>query len=156
MYVFSSHHMLHWYCNKRTLIEYEACGWSQRTPPVGTRHPPPLPSPRALTRYHLGAWKSRANRVKSKNLKNDYATCLLYRHTCLPIVTLCYPFICPLLFAFLLFFFLWCYRKTPKISPGACIFQRPFLRGLFLEGLIFGGAYLRRDICVSKSIGLAL
>ena len=34
------------------------------------------------------------------------------------------------------------YRKIPKISPGAYIFQRPFLRGLFLEGLIFGGAYL--------------
>ena len=30
------------------------------------------------------------------------------------------------------------YRKIPKISPGAYIFQRPFLRGLFLEGLIFG------------------
>ena len=28
------------------------------------------------------------------------------------------------------------YRKIPKISPGAFIFQRPFLRGLFLEGLI--------------------
>ena len=26
------------------------------------------------------------------------------------------------------------YRKIPKISPGAYIFQRPFLRGLFLEG----------------------
>ena len=25
-----------------------------------------------------------------------------------------------------------------------------------MEGLIFGGAYLRREICVSKSIGLAL
>ena len=48
------------------------------------------------------------------------------------------------------------YRKIPKISPGAYIFQRPFLRGLFLEGLIFGGFYLRREICVSKSIGLAL
>ena len=48
------------------------------------------------------------------------------------------------------------YRKIPKISPGAYIFQRPFLRGLFLEGLIFGGAYLRREICVSKPIGLAL
>ena len=24
-----------------------------------------------------------------------------------------------------------------------------------MEGLIFGGAYLRREICVSKSIGLA-
>ena len=48
------------------------------------------------------------------------------------------------------------YCKIPKISPGAYIFQRPFLRGLFLEGLIFGGAYLRSEICVSKSIGLAL
>ena len=46
-------------------------------------------------------------------------------------------------------------RKIPKISPGACIFQRPFLRGLFLELLIFGGAYVRREVCVSKSIGLA-
>ena len=34
------------------------------------------------------------------------------------------------------------YRKIPKISPGAYIFQKPFLRGLFLEELIFGGAYL--------------
>ena len=40
------------------------------------------------------------------------------------------------------------FRKIPKISPGAYIFQRPFLRGLFLEGLIFGGAYVRREICV--------
>ena len=38
------------------------------------------------------------------------------------------------------------YRKIPKISPGAYIFQSPFLRGLFLEGLIFGGVYLRREI----------
>ena len=42
------------------------------------------------------------------------------------------------------------YRKILKISPGAYIFQRPFLRGLFLEGPTFGGAYLRREICVSK------
>ena len=48
------------------------------------------------------------------------------------------------------------YRKIPKISPGAYIFQRPFLRGLFLEGLIFGGAYVLSKICVSKSIGLAI
>ena len=34
------------------------------------------------------------------------------------------------------------YRKIPKISPRSDIFQRPFLRGLFLEGLIFGGVYL--------------
>ena len=47
------------------------------------------------------------------------------------------------------------YRKIPKISPGAYIFQRPFLRGLFLEGPIFRGAYVRREIWVSKSIGLA-
>ena len=33
------------------------------------------------------------------------------------------------------------YRKIPKISPGAYIFQRPFLRGLFLEGLIYGGKF---------------
>ena len=46
------------------------------------------------------------------------------------------------------------YRKIPKINTGAYIFQRPFMRGLFLEGLIFGGAYLRREICVSKSIEL--
>ena len=48
------------------------------------------------------------------------------------------------------------YRKIPKISPEAYIFQRPFLRSLFSEGLILGGAYLRREICVYKSIGLAL
>ena len=48
------------------------------------------------------------------------------------------------------------YRKIPKISPGAYIFQRPFLRGLLLEGLIFGGAYLRREICDSKSMGLTV
>ena len=48
------------------------------------------------------------------------------------------------------------YHKIPKISPGAYIFQRPFLRGLFLEGLIFGRAYLRREIFVSKSIGLTV
>ena len=38
------------------------------------------------------------------------------------------------------------YRKIPKISPGAYIFQRPFLRGLCLEGLIFGGAYIWRGL----------
>ena len=48
------------------------------------------------------------------------------------------------------------YRKIPKITSGVYIFQRPFLRSLFLEGFIFGGAYLLREICVSKSIGLAL
>ena len=47
------------------------------------------------------------------------------------------------------------YRKIQPISPGAYIFQRPFLRGLFLEGPIFAGAYVRREICVIKSVGLA-
>ena len=47
------------------------------------------------------------------------------------------------------------YRKIPKISPGSYIFQRPFLRGLFLDGLIFRGAYARREVYASKSIGLA-
>ena len=47
------------------------------------------------------------------------------------------------------------YCKIPKISPGAYIFQRPFLRGLFLEGPIFGRAYVPREICVIKSVGLA-
>ena len=36
------------------------------------------------------------------------------------------------------------YRKILKVSPRAYIFQGPF-----------GGAYLHREICVSKSIGLA-
>ena len=48
------------------------------------------------------------------------------------------------------------HRKIPKISPGAYIFQSPFLRGLFLEGLIFGGAYMRREMCVTKSARLIL
>ena len=47
------------------------------------------------------------------------------------------------------------YRKISKISPGAYIFQRPFLRGLFLEEPMFGGAYVWREICVIKSVGLA-
>ena len=33
------------------------------------------------------------------------------------------------------------YRKIPKISPGAYIFQRPLLRGIFLEGLIYEGKF---------------
>ena len=48
------------------------------------------------------------------------------------------------------------YRKIPKRSPSAYVFQRPFLKGLFLEGLIFRGADVQWKICVSKSIGLAL
>ena len=37
------------------------------------------------------------------------------------------------------------YRKIPKISPGAYIFQRPFLRGLFSEGLIYGGKFVSQN-----------
>ena len=33
------------------------------------------------------------------------------------------------------------YRKIPKIRPGAYIFQRPFLRGLYSEGLMYGGKF---------------
>ena len=33
------------------------------------------------------------------------------------------------------------YHKIPKISPGAYIFQKPFLRGLYSEGLIYGGKF---------------
>ena len=40
------------------------------------------------------------------------------------------------------------YRKIPKISPGAYIFQRPFLRGLFLEGLI----YIRRGLSTEGNL----
>ena len=42
------------------------------------------------------------------------------------------------------------YRKILKISFGAYTFK-----GVF-KGLILGGAYLQREICISKSIGLAL
>ena len=45
------------------------------------------------------------------------------------------------------------YRKIPKISPGAYILQRTFLRRLFWKGLIFGGA-CRREICIWKLAGL--
>ena len=38
------------------------------------------------------------------------------------------------------------YRKIPKMSPGAYIFQRPFLKGL----------YIQTKICVSKSASLIL
>ena len=42
------------------------------------------------------------------------------------------------------------YSKIPNISPGAYIFQRLFLRGLFLEGLIYGGkfAFQKRGLLI--------
>ena len=33
------------------------------------------------------------------------------------------------------------YRNIPKITPGAYTFQRPFLRGLYSEGLFYGGKF---------------
>ena len=47
-------------------------------------------------------------------------------------------------------------RKILKISPGAYIFQRPFLRGLFLEGLTFGGAYIRRSLSSEGNLGFKI
>ena len=41
------------------------------------------------------------------------------------------------------------YGKNSEISPGAYVFQRPFVRGLYSGG---GGAYIQREICVSKSV----
>ena len=43
------------------------------------------------------------------------------------------------------------YRKIPKISPGAYIFQRAFLSGLFLEGLMYGGKFAWKSIGLSCS-----
>ena len=44
------------------------------------------------------------------------------------------------------------YGKNSEISPGASVFQRPFVRGLYSGWR--GGAYLQREICVSKSVRL--
>ena len=85
-------------------------------------------------------------------IPGDAIFCFFVSFTCL--------FVCLLLLllfslCFLVLFFLLAYRKIPKISSGAYIFQRPFLRGLYLEGPIFGGAYVWREISVAKSIELA-
>ena len=47
------------------------------------------------------------------------------------------------------------HRKIPKISPGAYIFQRPFLRGLFLEGLIYGGKFVFQKLSARLILGLS-
>ena len=54
------------------------------------------------------------------------------------------------------------YRKIPKISPGANIFQRPFLRGLSKEGnlrfkidwasLIVGRKFTKCNVNVNVAI----
>ena len=45
------------------------------------------------------------------------------------------------------------YRKIPKISPGAYIFQRSFLRDLYSEGLIYGGKLAFRNGLGSRTVG---
>ena len=45
------------------------------------------------------------------------------------------------------------YRKILKISPGAYIFQRPFLRGLFSEGLIYGRKFAFQNRLASLIVG---
>ena len=62
------------------------------------------------------------------------------------------------LFVLFFFFFFNHTVKFAKISPGTYMFQRPFLRGLCMEGnLCFktGQAYTWRETCISKSIWLA-
>ena len=52
---------------------------------------------------------------------------------------------------FLLFFFLSVTdRKIPKISPEAYVFERLSLRGLFMQGLTFGGTNIWWEIYVTK------
>ena len=53
-------------------------------------------------------------------------------------VTLTFSF--KTLFTVFVYFFS-IYRKISKISPGAYIFQRPFSRGLLLEGLMYVGKF---------------
>ena len=48
------------------------------------------------------------------------------------------------------------YHKILQISPGAYIFQRPFLRGLYSEGLIFGGAYIQRGLSTEGNLRLKI
>ena len=48
-------------------------------------------------------------------------------------------------------------RQIPSNSENKArglYFSKALFEGLFLEGPIFGGAYVRTEICVSKSIGL--
>ena len=54
-----------------------------------------------------------------------------------PTVSYCEHF-CSAISSLSQFYFSLIYRKIPKIRPGGYIFQRPFLKSLFLEGLIYG------------------
>ena len=51
---------------------------------------------------------------------------------------------------------LFSHRKIPKISPGASIFQRPILRGLFLEGLYSEGLIYRGKFAFLNRLGYSL
>ena len=46
--------------------------------------------------------------------------------------------------------------ENSENKPRGLYFSNALFKGLILEGLIFVGAYLRREICVSKLTGLAL
>ena len=46
------------------------------------------------------------------------------------------------------------YRKISIISPGLIFVQKAVLLGLFLGKLIFGGAYFRKEFCISKWVGI--
>ena len=48
------------------------------------------------------------------------------------------------------------YRKIPKRSPGAYSFQRPFLRGLYSEGLLYGGKFAFQNRLASLIVGRKL
>ena len=43
------------------------------------------------------------------------------------------------------------YRKIPKISPRGLYFSK-----ILFEGLIFGGAYIRRDLCTEGNLRLKI
>ena len=45
------------------------------------------------------------------------------------------------------------YRKLPKISPGAFIFQRVFLRGFFWRGLYSEGLIYRGKLAFQNRLG---
>ena len=47
-------------------------------------------------------------------------------------------------------------RKRVENTTRSGVPLNSFLRGLFLEGRIFGGAYIRREVCNSKSARLIL
>ena len=42
------------------------------------------------------------------------------------------------------------YHKPPNISPGIIFVRKHFLVGLYMRGLIYGGAYIRTRFCVSN------